>query len=479
MTLRGRLLLALVVILLVVIVGAVLLVRTQEASLVRTLDEQLLSTRALVRPPRGSQTPLPRTGGERTPPDAPISDLFVGVVQDGQIVPLLTGQLLTDTPQIDTSTLDERANGEPFTVSGSEGASRFRVVAVQRSSDAPLSIVALPLAEIDHSIASLQRTLAATIGVILAVLLLTLWWVERLGLRPIARITKAADAIAAGDRTHRVDLTSSRTEAGRLGAAFNLMLDERDLTEQRLRQFVADASHELRTPLTSIRGYIDLYQQGGFRGLGDLDDMLRRMRHEASRMHDLVEDLLLLAKLDQRRPLRSQEVDIGQLLQDSAHDASAVQPQRPIVVRVDDTSDLTVCGDPYRLQQVVGILVTNVLVHTDGDAELRLEARTSRDGVTLGVTDTGPGLSDEIAAHVFDRFYRGEQSRSRRSGGSGLGLAIARSLVEAHGGTIRLHTAPGSGCRFVVTLPQGSDRAESPQADPGPSAAKHTVAPSR
>jgi two-component system OmpR family sensor kinase len=234
----------------------------------------------------------------------------------------------------------------------------------------------------------------------------------------------------------------------------NASCDERDVTEARLRQFVADASHELRTPLTSIRGYLDLYREGGFRGHGELDDMIRRMSRESSRMYDLVEDLLLLAHLDQRRPMRREQVDLGQLVRDAATDAQVLQPGRPIVVDVPDDEPFEATGDTFRLQQVVGAIVTNALVHTDTDVELRLTATSTPEGTEIAITDTGPGLEPADAARAFDRFFRGDHSRTRRTGGSGLGLAIARSIVEAHHGTVTLDTAPGHGCRFAIALPR-------------------------
>ena len=236
---------------------------------------------------------------------------------------------------------------------------------------------------------------------------------------------------------------ATRAEAGRLAGAFNVMLNERDASEERLRRSVADASHELRTPLTSIRGYLDLYREGGFRGDGELDDVVRRMSQESNRMYELVEDLLLLTKLDEHRPLRQEPVDVAQLLSDAASDASVLQPDRRIVVDAPETVEAL--GDPLRLQRVVAVLVTNAPVHTDRDAELRLSAEHQSGGFELSVAGTGPGLAPDEADRVFDRFYRGDHSRARTTGGSGLGLAIAKSIVDARGGRVDLITAKGRG----------------------------------
>ena len=297
----------------------------------------------------------------------------------------------------------------------------------------------------------LQLVVWVVTALAVALIAVTFWWVERLGLRPIRRLTETADAIAAGDRTQRAGEADPRTEAGKLAHAVNVMLDERDADEERRRRFVADASHELRTPLTSIRGYLDLYSDGRFTEAAQVDDMVRRMSRETSRMQDLADDLLLLANLDEHRALRHDEVDLARLMDDVAHDAHAVQPGRDISVDVPG-SPIVVTGDLFRLQQAVGALVDNALTHTTVDVHIRLVVRPVPNGVEMVVADNGPGLTQADAERVFDRFYRGDESRSRRAGGSGLGLAIAQSIVEAHGGTIELDTGPGRGCRFTIRL---------------------------
>ncbi|HEX7132506.1 MAG TPA: HAMP domain-containing sensor histidine kinase [Iamia sp.] len=461
MSLRSRLLLVTAGIVGIMAVGAVLLLRTQEAFLIDQVDAQLEASRPFIRPisdSAGFDVP-PRTGrdGETPPdtsPDAPISRLFVGTVVDGELVPVLAGRLLDDAPAVDVDpdALARVVDGDPFTVDGTASDQRFRTLAIQPEGGSDVVIVALPLDEVDSAMSRLFIALGGGLVLVSAVLLLAVWWVERLGLRPIARLTATADAVSRGERRHRATVTRPRTEAGRLAHAFNVMLDERDATEERLRQFVADASHELRTPLTSVRGYLDLYREGGFRQEGELDDVVRRMSHEASRMYDLIEDLLLLANLDQHRPLRREPVDVEDLLGDAARDARAVQPRRRIEVQIKGTvSGLVVTGDRYRLQQVVAALLANALAYTDGAIWLAAITRTA--GVTITVADEGPGLEPADAARAFDRFFRAEPSRARRTGGSGLGLTIARSIVEAHGGSIVLHTASGHGCCFVVELP--------------------------
>ena len=375
MTLRARLVLASVVIVLVVVGGALTILRSQEAYLIDQVDEQLLASQPFLRfavPPAIVEDPLreppPSPPAQPVPAtDTPISEFYVARVEAGQVVPLLQGQLLDDTPKIDSAAIGDLGPGEAalFTASGTSGHTRFRVSVNSDSTGEVTLIAAKPLSEVDDAIRRLRLELAVMSVTIVAVLALVIWWLQRLGLRPIAKVTAVADEISAGERDRRVDATHPRTEAGRLAAAFNAMLDERDATEMRLRQFVADASHELRTPLTSFRGYLDLYSDGGFRRDGELDDIVRRMSHESSRMNELVEDLLTLARLDEQLPLRNEQVDIQQLLDNAAMDARAIEPGRKIDV-VEPTGDVTVFGDGHRLQQVVAILVDNPITHTPG-----------------------------------------------------------------------------------------------------------------
>jgi two-component system, OmpR family, sensor kinase len=290
--------------------------------------------------------------------------------------------------------------------------------------------------------------LALLVGrlVVLGVVIGAGWWVLRLGLRPLAEVTRVAEAIVAGDRSRRVQVKATGTEAAHLAAALNLMLDQQQATEDRLRRFLADAAHELRTPVAAIAGFADLYRQGAI-GPDQLDDVMRRIGQEAARMRGLVEDLLLLARLDEGRPLDRAPVDVVALVADAVLDASARYPSRP--VRVVGDKGVPVIGDEARLRQVVAILVSNALTHTRGAVTIALEDAIDR--VVLVVSDEGPGVAPEAVAHVFDRFWRGDAARERK--GSGLGLAIARGIVQAHGGMITLTSAPSAGTQVRVVLP--------------------------
>jgi two-component system OmpR family sensor kinase len=268
-------------------------------------------------------------------------------------------------------------------------------------------------------------------------------------------MARTADAIASGDLSHRVDDDDTRTEAGRLGAAINSMLDtieiafhDRAESEASVRRFAADASHELRTPLTSIRGYLELWEVGGLRDDDAFPDALRRVRQEATRMGSLVEDLPLLTRLD-HHTLERVPVRIDQLAHDAVQDARAVEPSRVITVR---TERAVVLGDEMRLRQVFANLLANARVHTPPDGHVDVAVVSDGPTVRIEVGDEGPGIPPDAMGKVFERFYRAEESRSRSNGGSGLGLAIVAAIAEAHGGTASVTSTVGAGSRFVVAL---------------------------
>jgi two-component system OmpR family sensor kinase len=284
------------------------------------------------------------------------------------------------------------------------------------------------------------------------------WWLVRRGLRPLERIGETAGAIAAGDLSRRVEPATERTEIGRLGLSLNAMLaqieaafDERRASEQRLRRFVADASHELRTPLTSIRGYAELFRRGAGSRPEDLAKSMQRIEAEASRMGVLVDDLLLLARLDQGRPLEQQPVDLSKVVSQAVESARVIEPDRPIDLSLNGTASLI--GDEGRLRQVVDNLVDNCRVHTPPGTPVRVKLSTDGDHVVLSVADEGSGLAPEVAGRVFERFYRGDPARSRETGGAGLGLSIVSAIVEAHGGTVTASSSDGTGATFEVRLP--------------------------
>jgi two-component system OmpR family sensor kinase len=404
--------------------------------------------------------------------------------------------------------------GVPVTEPAASGDRLYRVVAYTHTFDLPDGPVSLNvISAVD--VTSVYRTIGHLISIDLIVSLIVLTVLAIVGaalvrrsLRPLVEIEQTAQDIAAGDLSRRVPEWDERTEVGRLGRSLNSMLDQvesafRDRadseaaarrSEVRMRQFVADASHELRTPLTTIRGFAELYRQrggleNGANGIprADLDRIMRRLEQEASRMGVLVEDLLLLARLDQQRPLDTRPVDLLTLAADAVHDARVMAPQRSINLTVEPGAAPIVLGDEVRLRQVIGNLMSNALVHTpDGTpVEVRIrpgtpdgeragppvpsgtvpqgQASAPRSGVPgaprrwptvqVEVADHGPGLTPEQADRVFERFYRADQARTRQAGGTGLGLAIVSALVTAHGGTVTAEPTPGGGATFRIVLP--------------------------
>jgi len=272
-------------------------------------------------------------------------------------------------------------------------------------------------------------------------------------------MAQKSGAIAAGDLSQRVEPDDPRTEVGRLGGALNVMLAQierafadRVAAEERLRQFVADASHELRTPVTSIRGYAELFRRGAGDRPADLANVMRRIEQEGARMGDLVEELLLLARLDQGQPLERQPVELSAVVDAAVDGGRAADPERAI--NVESQSPLVVLGSESRLRRVVDNLLTNARVHTPAGTPIRVRLAAEDDEVVLEVADSGPGVPAEEADRIFERFYRTDGSRTRSQGGVGLGLAIVRSVVEAHAGVVGYRARPGGGSIFRVVLPR-------------------------
>jgi two-component system OmpR family sensor kinase len=286
------------------------------------------------------------------------------------------------------------------------------------------------------------------------------WAVVRVGLLPLDRMGHTAGAIAGGDLSHRVESTDPRTEVGRLGIALNAMLDrlehaftQREASENKLRRFLADASHELRTPLTSIRGYAELFRRGAEARPEDLARSMAAIEAEAARMGVLVDDLLLLARLDQGRPLEREPVDLGAVAAEAVEAARAIEPGRDVTLDVG--GDATIEGDRGRLRQVVDNLLENARVHTPPGTPAHVRVDRDDSHVVLAVADEGPGLSAEARSRVFERFYRDDGARSRETGGAGLGLAIVAAIAEAHGGGVRV-VEGDPGATFEVRLPAPS-----------------------
>jgi len=370
------------------------------------------------------------------------------------IVPRLPTELgVPDVPAIARSTDEARYR----TVPGPGDAPRYRV-GTWLLPDESVLVLALPLDDLDSTLNRLLVVEAVvTLGALTAAAAVARSLV-RVGLRPLDDIAATAAAIADGDLTRRVPRQEPTTEVGRLGSALNVMLGqiegafaERQASEAQLRRFVADASHELRTPLTSIRAYAELFERGAESRPEDLARVLRGIENEAARMGVLVDDLLLLARLDQGRALEVAPVDVGALADEAVDAARAVDPSRPLGLHVEGSVE--VAGDPGRLRQILDNLLANVRAHTPPGTAAAVDVRVVDGAAVLTVADEGPGLSEEEQARVFERFYRADPSRTRDAGGAGLGLAIVAAIAQAHGGRAEATTAPGGGAAFRITLP--------------------------
>src|SRR4051794_8425940 len=468
-SLRARLLVAVLVLTAVglLLVGAIVYAE-QRSFLVQRVDQQLRSAPGPVafalHEDRGFGRVDPDHDHHGGPPDAdrnlPFGTYGEERTAGGKVVgsPIVFryGQNVTADPDLPAKI----SVGKPFTVHGKGGDEKtYRVLAAREPGDTTLTVVAIPMGDVEQTLHRLLAVLALVIGGVLLVLGFAAWGVVRVGLLPLDRMGHTAGAIAGGDLSHRVESTDPRTEVGRLGIALNAMLDRlesafaaRQASEERLRRFLADAPHELRTPLASIRGYAELFRMGAATSPEDTAKAMRRIEDEAARMGVLVEDLLTLARLDEVADAPHIEVDLSRLVGDAVDDARATAPDRAIDSSVD--GDTTVMGDAHQLRQVLGNLVRNALVHTPPGTPVEVTARRTDGEVCLEVRDHGPGLPTEDPDEIFERFWRSEGGRERGRGGAGLGLAIVAAIVDAHGGRVAAGNADGGGAAFVVTLPR-------------------------
>lgn len=464
MTLRARLLLGMALVGVALVVTLFGAARATERYLIDQVDDQLRSADVSI--------------GDVLLEGSATEDLettYIGMVMGELGLVTMAGP---DHGGPDIRLEDVEAHGtDPFTVG--EGKDRWRAIAVDVDRFDVTLVLARPLDDAYATMGHLLQIALVGATAVLLVLSLVTWWVLRLGVRPINHMTETVTAIAAGDRTRRVDPSRPGTEVDRLGKAFNRMLVANDeafarqaASEERLRMFVADASHELGTPIATIRGYTELHRLGGLREDAELTEAMRRTEQEAVRMHELVDDLMLLAQLDEDPQLDHELVDIGRLARDTATDARAIDPSRVVTCSTPESAE--VIGDEGRLRQVVANLVRNALDHTPAGTPVDLTVTIDEVAhhVVLEVDDPGPGMAPEVAERAFDRLYRGDPARGRRArrGGSGLGLAIVKAAVEAHRGSVTLRSIVGEGTRVRVELPMArrpDDDADEPQGGPG------------
>jgi two-component system OmpR family sensor kinase len=376
---------------------------------------------------------------------------------------------VNELPTMPTSSQVAAQLGKPYNAKSRGTMARWRILVTQ-TSDGYYLVVGESLADVDSTVDDLvaaELVIGAGVLIVLAGIGVA---IVQSSLQPLRDIERTAAAIAAGDLSRRVPESPPETEAGRLARALNAMLAQiewafraRAASEHRMRQFVADASHELRTPLTTIRGFAELYRQGAARDPEETAALLKRIEDEAARMGLLVEDLLLLARLDEERPLTLAPLDLRVIANDAVEAARAVAPDRPITLEMERDEPIVVDGDEPRLRQVVGNLVTNALTHTPAGTPVALRLRIDGGSALIEVADSGPGLSEEQAQRVFERFYRVDKARTRRAAGTtqavtphsgaGLGLAIVAGLVAIHRGTVSVFSTLGGGATFQVRLP--------------------------
>jgi two-component system OmpR family sensor kinase len=355
------------------------------------------------------------------------------------------------------------------------GGPAFRVRASTLESG-ELLIVAQPLGDIGSTLHHLLLVELAVTGGAVVVALIGGLWLVRIGLQPLRDMEATAESIAAGNLTERVPGENDSTEVGRLARTLNVMLSriesafsariasERRLraSEARLRRFVADASHELRTPIAAVSAYAQLFGRGASENKEDLERLMSGIQTETSRMERLVADLLLLARLDEGRPMEQHPVDLVALCAEAVRTATTVGPGWPLTFEA--SRPIEVVGDATSIRQIVDNLLGNVRAHTPPGTRARVtvDAGPSGSGAMITVADNGPGMTAEEAEHVFERFYRSDPSRSRAHGGAGLGLSIVGAIVAAHGGTVSAEGRVGAGTTFTVRLPAVPPPVEEP-----------------
>jgi two-component system OmpR family sensor kinase len=434
--------------------AAVVVIRTTTVQMVDQVDAQLAQVAEGTGRGFGPEPGHGRPGEEPEWEGDDFTTVYLGVFYDDELVDEMVprvGSGDSPVPQLDAATARELAEeGTATTVDSSVAGVRYRVIARVEGRSGTTLVFGLPLDNVDASVERLMVVELVAIGGVLLVLAVITWWVLRLGVRPIRRMTESATTIAGGDLSARVPDAPAGTEAAELGDALNVMLErieaafaQQAASEERLRRFVADASHELRTPVTTVRGYAELFRMGGLDDRAKLEAAMTRTEAESVRMGRLVDDMLTLARLDT-------------VLADAAADLRVVHPDHPVTVALEPA---VVRGSRDQLHQVVANLLANAAVHTPAGTAVRAEVARSPRGVRLVVSDDGPGMDDDTAAHAFERFYRADPSRSRASGGSGLGLSIVAAIVAAHGGTARIADPGGPehvgdrGATVIVELP--------------------------
>ena len=350
-------------------------------------------------------------------------------------------------------------NGKPFTVNSGDPRTSTRAIAYVLPSNLGSVVISVSLASVEKTLHELNLVfLLISILVLLLIGLISRWLIS-LSLKPLLEVEVIAAAIAGGDLSARLPELRPSTEVGRLTKSLNTMLGrieesfaQKNISESRLRRFVADASHELRTPLTAIRGFAELHRQGAVAGEEKTKELIGRIEKESIRMGSLVEDLLLLARMDEARPHALEPVDLVQLIEESAASARAAGPEHPITLKL--PSELYILGDSKRIHQALANLLANARTHTPVGTPIEVSSVANESETSISVKDAGPGLSESDQARIFERFFRVDPSRARHAGeGSGLGLSIVDAVMKAHGGTVSVDSKIGEGATFTLHFP--------------------------
>jgi two-component system OmpR family sensor kinase len=344
-----------------------------------------------------------------------------------------------------------------LTIPASDGDFEYRA-GVVRTEEGFTVVFAQPLRDVAKATRAITQRLLSTGAAVLVIGAAAVWYTVRRGMRPVDDMIATASAIAEGDLTRRVPPADPESELGQLGTALNHMLASLEgafaaeaRANDKLKQFVADASHELRTPLAAIAGYTELYRKGALTDPEEAAHAVRRIEAESKRMKRLVDDLLLLARLDLAQTMERGPVELRSIARDGVADSLAIDPAHPITINAPD--EVWIDGDGEKITQVIANLLANVRAHTHPESDAAIDVRRENGSAVIEVRDRGSGFPPETIGHVFDRFYRADRSRSRRSGGSGLGLAIVDAIARAHGGDVEAANDPEGGARITVRLP--------------------------
>ncbi len=426
------------------------------AGIVREEEEEFREHRGGNREDRGPQGP--RNPFSRIPTATSLTVLD----SDGNITGKLGGDLNTAQIADYLKGFDLAAvaatEGKPFTVKGDR--EEFRALAVALPNNSGSIVAAQSLRELERTVGQLGFFFFLIGFLLLTLIAIAARIVIKIGMRPLEDVEATAEQIASGDLSARMPDANPQTEVGRLVVSLNSMLARieqsftvRTESENKLRRFVADASHELRTPLTAIRGFSELYRQGAVSGEAETKELLSRIEGESKRMGSLVEDLLLLARLDQSREMASKPVNLVDVVEAAVASARAAGPEHPIAFEP-QADEIFTLGDEPRIHQVIANLLANARAHTPAGTPIRVSIAQGVDGVRISISDSGPGISTEDQKKIFERFYRADSSRVRVDGeGSGLGLSIVDAVMKGHNGSVTVVSEVGKGATFTLFFP--------------------------